>query len=85
MALLKHYNHQLFTQKEPPYRYYHIRMVLLRISISVGLKSRVPSGLGDFFSSHSFYNLIYFVKKEYDFFYEAAADQLEYINGHLCY
>lgn len=59
-----------------------IRMVLLCISINVGLKSRVPSGLGDFLS---FYNLIYFVKNEYDFFYEAAADQLEYINGHLCY
>lgn len=42
-----------------------IRMVLLCISINVGLKSRVPSGLGDFLR---FYNLIYFVKNEYDFF-----------------
>lgn len=42
-----------------------IRMVLLCISINVGLKSQVPSGLGDFLG---FYNVIYFVKDEYDFF-----------------
>lgn len=42
-----------------------IRMVLLCISINVGLKSQVLSGLGDFLC---FYNLIYFVKDEYDFF-----------------
>lgn len=42
-----------------------IRMVLICISINVGLKSRIPSGLGDFLS---FYNLIYFVKDEYNFF-----------------
>lgn len=42
-----------------------IRMVLICISINVGLKSWIPSGLGDFLS---FYNLIYFVKDEYNFF-----------------